>query len=431
MEPTNWKTLNHEGPSMPVLTSTSTTNDETMFQGALQLTNSKAVIRLNRIQTFLVSMYYERYHLKVDKTFQKNFWKSLKLPVSIHDSSVVVQFIKPRKLWSLVYTPSSDVRVNGHKVDGVCGHVDGPSIFCGRDSQHPKRGTCKWGVQNKDVTLNMSLSSVPAARQRGFVHFVELPHVQWIASWKDTITSERRYINLKRNDNINKFDDARHLKSKLSKLHKQLNISIQSANPKHQQLALAVYFIEHLCIRVGNEKDVEHEADTVGCCTLRAHTHVRIQKEDARIVCISFSGKDSVPFKRACTLPPMFFKVAKDMLQQKNVGDVFFNLVNPSTLNRYIQRVAPTCTAKSFRTMRASVTFERVLSATGDPVRANEDVAKLLNHRRMKNTKPNLETSRLNYIDPRIYHSFCKKTGQNPKPNWFTGNGGNADSFKF
>lgn len=432
MEPTNnWKTLVHEGPAMPVLT---TCSNESVFQGALRIKKSKTVIRLDAIQTFLVTMFYERHHLKVDTVFQKNFWKSLKVP--IRDSSMVDQFIKPRKVWSLVYnTPARDVQINGIKAGCVIGHVDGPSIFCGRDSQHPKRGTCKWGVHYGDVTLNMSRTSVPAARQRGFVHFVELPHVQWIASWKDVVTDERRYIHVKKADDTNKFDDARQLKSKLSKLHSLLNSSIQSTKSiKHQQLALAVYFIEHLCIRVGNEKDVEHEADTIGCCTLRAHTHIRVQREATRTVCVSFPGKDSVPFKRSCTLPPMFFTVARQMLQHKNKDDVFFDLVNPGTLNRFIQQVAPNCTAKSFRTMRASVTFERVLNATGNPVQANADVARLLNHRRMNNTKLNLETSRSNYIDPRIYHSFCNKTRHNPKPTWFVHDGGNRGgdtTFKF
>ena len=33
--------------------------------------------------------------------------------------------------------------------------------------------------------------------------------------------------------------------------------------------AVAVYFIDKLALRAGNEKDADESADTVGCCSLR------------------------------------------------------------------------------------------------------------------------------------------------------------------
>lgn len=39
-------------------------------------------------------------------------------------------------------------------------------------------------------------------------------------------------------------------------------------NIKSKQIGTALYLIDHLAIRVGNEKK-EDEADTVGCCSLR------------------------------------------------------------------------------------------------------------------------------------------------------------------
>ena len=33
--------------------------------------------------------------------------------------------------------------------------------------------------------------------------------------------------------------------------------------------AVAVYFIDKLALRAGNEKDSDESADTVGCCSLR------------------------------------------------------------------------------------------------------------------------------------------------------------------
>lgn len=42
-------------------------------------------------------------------------------------------------------------------------------------------------------------------------------------------------------------------------------------NPAHFPLlrAVALYFIDKLALRAGNEKDTDESADTVGCCSLR------------------------------------------------------------------------------------------------------------------------------------------------------------------
>ena len=48
------------------------------------------------------------------------------------------------------------------------------------------------------------------------------------------------------------------------------------ADNKVRQLATALYFIDTLALRVGNEKDPELTAETVGCTSLhRGHVKVR------------------------------------------------------------------------------------------------------------------------------------------------------------
>ena len=42
-----------------------------------------------------------------------------------------------------------------------------------------------------------------------------------------------------------------------------------STNLATRQMGVALYFIDKLALRAGHEKD-EDEADTVGCCTLKA-----------------------------------------------------------------------------------------------------------------------------------------------------------------
>ena len=59
-----------------------------------------------------------------------------------------------------------------------------------------------------------------------------------------------------------------------------------------RQRAVALYFIDKLALRAGNEKD-EDQADTVGCCSLRVE-HITLHEEkDGKewVVEFDFLGK--------------------------------------------------------------------------------------------------------------------------------------------
>lgn len=62
--------------------------------------------------------------------------------------------------------------------------------------------------------------------------------------------------------------------------------------------ATAIALIDKLALRVGNEKDTKDEADTVGCCSLRAE-HVVL--EPPNMVHFDFLGKDSIRYQ-VCAL---------------------------------------------------------------------------------------------------------------------------------
>ena len=51
---------------------------------------------------------------------------------------------------------------------------------------------------------------------------------------------------------------------------------MQSNNLEFNQLGVAVYLIDRLALRVGNEKG-DDEADTVGCCSLRVE-HISLEE---------------------------------------------------------------------------------------------------------------------------------------------------------
>jgi DNA topoisomerase I len=60
-----------------------------------------------------------------------------------------------------------------------------------------------------------------------------------------------------------------------------------------RQCATAMYLIDMFALRVGNEKDTDNEAETVGCCSLKFE-HITLREPDR--VIFDFLGKDSIRF---------------------------------------------------------------------------------------------------------------------------------------
>ena len=54
----------------------------------------------------------------------------------------------------------------------------------------------------------------------------------------------------------------------MDKIRENYRADFQSKEMMVRQRAVALYFIDKLALRAGNEKD-DDEADTVGCCSLR------------------------------------------------------------------------------------------------------------------------------------------------------------------
>lgn len=54
-------------------------------------------------------------------------------------------------------------------------------------------------------------------------------------------------------------------------------LDFKSKEMRVRQRSVALYFIDKLALRAGNEKD-EDQADTVGCCSLRVE-HITLHEE--------------------------------------------------------------------------------------------------------------------------------------------------------
>jgi len=91
-----------------------------------------------------------------------------------------------------------------------------------------------------------------------------------------------------------------------------------------RQRATAMYFIDKLALRAGNEKG-EDEADTVGCCSLRCE-HVTLEAPDN--ITFDFLGKDSIRYYNSVQVEPQVFKNIRIFKGNKNDEDSLFDRVN-------------------------------------------------------------------------------------------------------
>lgn len=161
-----------------------------------------------------------------------------------------------------------------------------------------------------------------------------------------------------------------------------------------RQRAVALYFIDKLALRAGNEKD-DDEADTVGCCSLRVE-HIKLHEtwEDKEFVVeFDFLGKDSIRYQNWVAVNKRVFKNLKIFVKDKDGGDDLFDRLNTSKMNEYLGSLMDGLTAKVFRTFNASHTLQKELKESTNAKsdmpnlvltynRANRAVAVLCNHQR-------------------------------------------------
>ncbi|GBB97857.1 hypothetical protein RclHR1_03090015 [Rhizophagus clarus] len=275
--------------------------------------------------------------------------------------------------------------------------IEPPSLFRGR-GKHPKTGSLKLRVQPEQVTINIGkeakVPEPPAGHSWNKV--IHDNTVTWLATWKENVNENIKYVFLAANSTLKgqsdykKFEKARELKDIVSKIRQDYNGDMNNKITAVRQRATAMYFIDRLALRAGNEKKEGEEADTVGCCSLRFE-HIKL--EQPNIVHFDFLGKDSIRYQNTVTVEAQVFKNLKVFQKHKESDkDQLFDRVNTQELNKHLSSYMEGLTAKVFRTYNASYTFQEQLKNT--PVdgsvnekilaynRANREVAILCNHQR-------------------------------------------------
>jgi DNA topoisomerase-1 len=353
--------------------------------------------------------------------------------------------------------------------------VEPPDIFKGR-GDHPKNGMLKKRVHPSDVTINISKDApIPKPNVPGnWGRIIHDTSVMWLASWKEEVTGKMKYVFLgqeseqRMSKDKDKFDLSRKLKSKIKKVRRKYTEDLNSVDLKTRQIACAVYLIDKLALRVGNEKG-EDEAETVGVTSLKVG-NVKIHSTPGSNNCkleLDFLGKDSIRYQNTISADETFCKNMNEFMRGKEKEDDVFEMINSSLLNSYLTSLMKHLTAKVFRTFNSSNLFSRELSKIDSSLsdaekinlynKANKEVAALCNHKKKvsKNFKEQLSkmderiksltkkenktkkqkeqikllkekkrlkkdlrdlslgTSKINYIDPRITIAFLKKHNLN------------------
>ncbi|MFH1180098.1 MAG: DNA topoisomerase I, partial [Candidatus Bathyarchaeota archaeon] len=253
--------------------------------------------------------------------------------------------------------------------------VEPSSIFMGR-GEHPYRGKWKEGPRYEDIEINLSPDAeVPPGNWKAVIWDSE---GIWIARWRDKLSDKIKYVwphdssPIKQRKEIEKFDKAIELKKNLPKIRRFIDENLTHDELKRRKTATVCYLINELKFRVGDEKDEEEEADTVGASSLRAE-HIYFNEDDT--VTFDFLGKDSVRLLLTAKLDEKIVKNLKEFMKSSD-GNTLFDEVNSSVVSEFLDEVMKGISAKVFRTCHATDAVESKLKGVAVAKDAPEYVKK-------------------------------------------------------
>ncbi|CAJ1057227.1 DNA topoisomerase I%2C mitochondrial isoform X1 [Xyrichtys novacula] len=418
-----WKSLEHKGPFFPPEFQALPDDVHFYYDGK----KVKLSLAAQEVALFFAQMLDHEYTTKA--VFRENFFQDWRKEMT-HEERKLIQDLnkcnfgemhamhvaKVEARRNLTKEEKQAVKEENQKIVDEFGYclldhhkerignfkIEPPGLFRGR-GDHPKQGMLKKRIQPEDVIINCSSDSsipVPPAGHQ----WKEVRHdntVTWLASWTENIQGSIKYIMLNANSKLKgekdweKFEVARKLKSCVDDIRNQYHQDLKSKEMVNRQRAVALYFIDKLALRAGNEKEEGETADTVGCCSLRVE-HITLHEELEGNQCVvefDFLGKDSIRYYNKVPVIRRVFKDLKLFMENKQAGDDLFDRLNTTMLNKHLSSLMPGLTAKVFRTYNASITLQqqlKELTNNSDSVaekilaynRANRAVAILCNHQR-------------------------------------------------
>ncbi|OAF65803.1 hypothetical protein A3Q56_06480 [Intoshia linei] len=292
--------------------------------------------------------------------------------------------------------------MDGHKEKIGNFRIEPPGLFRGRGN-HPKMGMLKKRVEAEQVIINCSKDSkIPPPPPNH--KWKEVRHdnsVSWLACWNENIQGSTKYImlnaasKLKGEKDWKKYELSRGLHKIINKIRESYMKDFQHTEMKIRQRAVAMYFIDKLALRAGNEKDDDESADTVGCCSLRVE-HIKLHEtwnDQKRVIEFDFLGKDSIRYHNHVNVLKRVYKNIELFMKNKKPSDSLFDRIDTTHLNKHLNSFMSGLTAKVFRTYNASLTLSQQLDQFTEPEssipalllsynRSNRAVAILCNHQR-------------------------------------------------
>ncbi|XP_039592055.1 DNA topoisomerase 1 [Polypterus senegalus] len=418
-----WKFLEHKGPVFAPPYEPLSSKVKFYYDGKLLKLSPKA----EEVATFFAKMLDHEYTTK--DIFRKNFFKDWRKEMTSEEKALITDLNKCNFTEMAEYFKAqSEARKQMTKEDkqkikeenertlqeyGFCimdNHkerianfrIEPPGLFRGR-GDHPKMGMLKRRIQPEDIIINCSKDSKVPEPPSGH-RWKEVRHdnkVTWLVSWTENIQGSIKYIMLNPSSRIKgekdwqKYETARSLKKCVDRIRNQYKEDWKSKEMKIRQRAVALYFIDKLALRAGNEKEEGETADTVGCCSLRVE-HIKLHPElDGQefVVEFDFLGKDSIRYYNKVPVEKRVFKNLQLFMENKQPEDDLFDRLTTLILNKHLQELMDGLTAKVFRTYNASITLQQQLKELTNPEenvpakilsynRANRAVAILCNHQR-------------------------------------------------
>ncbi|XP_051917644.1 DNA topoisomerase I, mitochondrial isoform X2 [Hippocampus zosterae] len=419
-----WRFLEHKGPYFPPDYQPLPDNVHFYYKGK----RVKLSLAAEEVAVFFAQMLDHEYTTK--KVFRENFFTDWR-KVMTHEERLFIQDLDKCDFGEIhaMYQAKVEEKKNMSKEEklvlkeanqkivdefGYClldhhreriGNfkIEPPGLFRGR-GEHPKQGMLKKRIQPEDVIINCSKESSIPVPPAGH-HWKEVRHdnsVTWLASWTENVQGGIKYVMLNANSKLKgekdweKFEVARKLKTHVDGIRKQYLEDMKAREMHIRQRAVALYFIDKLALRAGNEKEEGETADTVGCCSLRVE-HITLHKQlDGKdcVVEFDFLGKDSIRYYNKVPVISKVFKNLKIFMENKDPVDELFDRLTTTMLNKHLSSLMPGLTAKVFRTYNASITLQQQLQELANESmdsdaekllcynRANRAVAILCNHQR-------------------------------------------------
>ncbi|XP_021465187.2 DNA topoisomerase 1 [Oncorhynchus mykiss] len=418
-----WSFLEHKGPVMAAPYEPLPSNVRFFYDGKQMKLSPEA----EEVATFFAKMLDHEYTTK--DTFQKNFFKDWRKEMASEEKSKITdlkkcnfnemgEYFKAQSEARKAMTKDDKLKIkvenerllqeygfcimDNHKERIANFRIEPPGLFRGR-GDHPKMGMLKRRIRPEDIIINCSKGSKHPKPPPG-TKWKEVRHdnkVTWLVSWTENIQGAIKYIMLNPSSRIKgekdwqKYETARNLKKCVERLRNQYREDWKSKEMRIRQRAVALYFIDKLALRAGNEKEEGESADTVGCCSLRVE-HINLYPEkDGQdfVVEFDFLGKDSIRYYNKVPVEKRVFKNLQLFMENKQPEDDLFDRLNTSILNKHLQELMDDLTAKVFRTYNASITLQQQLKELTSPDenlpakilsynRANRAVAILCNHQR-------------------------------------------------